>query len=312
MILHSAQRRPILWRRWPSGSCAICSTPAWTAGQSVRTVSQACSLALEDATIATSLIESRFLAGSGKLFQQLSANLSAPRCVGTRPRLIDAIEQARRAERSQYGETVYLLEPNIKRSRGGLRDHAIAALGRLCPLRHGRARRIATVWRAVEGGSAQRAAGPANFCCDCATRCTSYAGKSSDVLDKTEQLRLAAALRLRAAREAILPVEQFMQEYFRHTQAVRSIVSRFVEQQPPARRPVARCSSAGCSAISSKRDFRVGPRQIAATMRGLAKLRTDLERSAAPGRPGQSARQADRTRHLRSDPHRGSRAERRR
>ena len=36
--------------------------------------------------------------------------------------LLPAIDDARREERRQYGETVYLLEPNIKRSRGGLRD----------------------------------------------------------------------------------------------------------------------------------------------------------------------------------------------
>ena len=36
--------------------------------------------------------------------------------------LMSLIEEARREERHQYGETVFLLEPNIKRSRGGLRD----------------------------------------------------------------------------------------------------------------------------------------------------------------------------------------------
>jgi [protein-PII] uridylyltransferase len=34
-------------------------------------------------------------------------------------RLIPLIDEARRDERSQFGETNYLLEPNIKRSRGG-------------------------------------------------------------------------------------------------------------------------------------------------------------------------------------------------
>src|SRR5207247_7608312 len=37
-------------------------------------------------------------------------------------RLLRAAEEARREERVKYGETVFLLEPNVKRSRGGLRD----------------------------------------------------------------------------------------------------------------------------------------------------------------------------------------------
>ena len=57
---------------------------------------------------------------------------------------------ARREERSQYGETVYLLEPNVKRSRGGLRD--IQLLRWVGFARYGsrRSRQPATAGRAVE------------------------------------------------------------------------------------------------------------------------------------------------------------------
>jgi len=37
-------------------------------------------------------------------------------------RLLAASRAARREERAKYGETVFLLEPNVKRSLGGLRD----------------------------------------------------------------------------------------------------------------------------------------------------------------------------------------------
>ena len=49
-------------------------------------------------------------------------NTHCPSTHARRKGLFKAILGARREERSQYGETVYLLEPNIKRSRGGLRD----------------------------------------------------------------------------------------------------------------------------------------------------------------------------------------------
>src|SRR6185437_8970752 len=52
----------------------------------------------------------RFLSPLSKQAQRRSASLIA------------AVEKARGEERLQYGETVYLLEPNVKRSRGGLRD----------------------------------------------------------------------------------------------------------------------------------------------------------------------------------------------
>ena len=90
-------------------------------GQSVRTTAEACKLAIEDAKVATTLMESRLLAGSEKLFRTFQERFS--RRVNARGRqLFRAIEGARRSERKQYGETVYLLEPNVKRTRGGLRE----------------------------------------------------------------------------------------------------------------------------------------------------------------------------------------------
>ena len=56
-----------------------------------------------------------------------------------------------------------------------------------------------------------------------------HAGKSHDVLDRAEQVRLAAVLGYQGT-EGLLPVEQFMREYFRHTRAVSNLVGRFSAQ----------------------------------------------------------------------------------
>jgi [protein-PII] uridylyltransferase len=59
-----------------------------------------------------------------------------------------------------------------------------------------------------------------------------HAEKPNDVLDRAEQLRLAPLYGFQGT-DGILPVEQFMSEYFRHTRAVRSIVGNFVANARP-------------------------------------------------------------------------------
>ena len=61
-------------------------------------------------------MEARHLAGSEKLFQSFVDKFQR-RTRSAYKSLFVAIEDARRKERRQYGETVYLLEPNIKRAR---------------------------------------------------------------------------------------------------------------------------------------------------------------------------------------------------
>ena len=90
-------------------------------GFSARTAAETCQAATRDATIFTSVAEGRFLIGDEALHARFASQFrKLARRRGRR--LIPLIDEARRDERSQFGETNYLLEPNIKRSRGGLRD----------------------------------------------------------------------------------------------------------------------------------------------------------------------------------------------
>src|SRR3954453_13104042 len=90
-------------------------------GHSVRTVAEAIQQARGDAQVGTSLLESRLLLGNSEVYgrySELMQSLIEKRGTVLAPEFI----AERRKERLEYGETVYLLEPNVKRSRGGLRD----------------------------------------------------------------------------------------------------------------------------------------------------------------------------------------------
>ena len=90
-------------------------------GFSVRTASESITESQRDASVFTSLVESRFLTGEMDLFAGFWVRFR--RFMRRRAdRLIASIIEARRAERRRFGDTVYLLEPNVKRSRGALRD----------------------------------------------------------------------------------------------------------------------------------------------------------------------------------------------
>jgi|WP_226823442.1 [protein-PII] uridylyltransferase len=90
-------------------------------GHSVRTVAQCLAEARADLSIATTLHEMRFLAGSRGLYRALQADLRAqPPWDPTSFYAAKIAEQDQRHRR--FSDTAYHLEPNIKDGPGGLRD----------------------------------------------------------------------------------------------------------------------------------------------------------------------------------------------
>ncbi|TNH03895.1 bifunctional uridylyltransferase/uridylyl-removing protein GlnD [Testudinibacter sp. TR-2022] len=90
-------------------------------GHSVRTLDQCIAEGLADISIATNLLESRFLDGNQTLFRQLQSAVKSAEFWSIEA--FFAAKMQEKAERYQrYNNTGYNLEPDIKYSPGGLRD----------------------------------------------------------------------------------------------------------------------------------------------------------------------------------------------
>jgi len=90
-------------------------------GHSVRTVDECVDESAKDITVATNIMEARLLVGSETLFNAMKEKTSAPHIWDSK-----SFFQAKLDEQIQrngkFNDTAYNLEPNIKESKGGLRD----------------------------------------------------------------------------------------------------------------------------------------------------------------------------------------------
>jgi [protein-PII] uridylyltransferase len=106
--------------------------PVWDSGASldhaVRTVPQARRVARADIKVALGLLNARHVAGDPTLTMQLREGALEDWRAAARTRLADLRELHNERARI-FGELAFLLEPDLKEARGGLRDvHAIQAI----------------------------------------------------------------------------------------------------------------------------------------------------------------------------------------
>src|SRR6185503_1161416 len=202
-------------------------------GHSLRTPAEAIQQAKGDAQVGTSLLESRLLIGNGELYNryaEMMRSLIEKRGITLGRDFI----LERRKERLEYGETVYLLEPNVKRSRGGLRD--IHLLRWLWFIKSG----VADPDRLHDMGVVskfdhRRLMSAQNFLLRVRNEMHFHAKETCDALSRGEQLRLAEYFKY-TGRQGMLPVEQFMKDYFHHTAHVWRMAHRLSELMQPASR----------------------------------------------------------------------------
>jgi len=236
-------------------------------GHSLRTPAEAVERSYRDAKIGTSLLETRLLLGNAEVYSRFLA-LMKSLVERHGPFLAKSFIAERRREREELGESVYLLEPNIKRSRGGLRD--IHLLRWLWFLKQG----VSNPQRVFDMGliskfDYRRLLSAQNFLMRVRNEMHFHANEPHDVLSRAEQLRLAAYFQYRS-QPGMQPVELFMRDYFHHTSHIWRMANRLSEQMQPASR-----ISRMLGPVLGRRtqdDYQIGQREISATPRATVRL----------------------------------------
>jgi [protein-PII] uridylyltransferase len=91
-------------------------------GYATRSVDECIRQAKADMTIRTTLLETRYLLGDIKLYSELTARFDKEVVQGTAPEFVAAKLAEREERHRRAGQSRYLVEPNVKDGKGGLRD----------------------------------------------------------------------------------------------------------------------------------------------------------------------------------------------
>ena len=201
-------------------------------GHASRTVKDCLRLAREDYTIRTSLVEERFLAGDEALAQELTTRLRKELFAQTIPEFIDAKLSERAERHRKQGGQRYMVEPNVKEGKGGLRDlQSLYWIGKYV---HGAKDASELVQHKVftqDEYEEFKAAHEFLW----AVRCHLHllTNRPADQLTFDMQVEVAERMGYTdtAGRRA---VEHFMQAYFRHATAVGELTRIFLTAQEAA------------------------------------------------------------------------------
>src|SRR6187431_2261608 len=91
-------------------------------GHATRSIDECIKQAKADMTIRTALLEARFLLGDKKLFDEMVTRFDKQMVQGTGPDFVAAKLTEREERHRRGGQSRYLVEPNVKDGKGGLRD----------------------------------------------------------------------------------------------------------------------------------------------------------------------------------------------
>ena len=194
-------------------------------GHASRTIPDCIRLGTEDFTIRTALLEHHFLAGDAELATELNQKLKNDLFANTGHEFIEAKLEERDARHLRHGQR-YMVEPNVKEGKGGLRD--LQSMFWIAKYVHGvqnSAELVALdVFRAEEFDRFKQAE---DFLWSVRSHLHLLSNRATEQLSFDMQVEVADRMgyKDRAGRRG---VELFMQDYFRHATAVGDLTRIFL------------------------------------------------------------------------------------
>jgi [protein-PII] uridylyltransferase len=197
-------------------------------GHSVRSIPQLIGLARKDMTIRTAFLEARWLWGDEKLFDSAMRRFRKEIVAGSAAEFVTAKLAERDARHVKMGDSRYVVEPNVKDGKGGLRDlQTLYWIGKYV---HGVERPAdlvgAGLLSAAEFKRFERAE---RFFWSVRCHLHLLAGRAEERLSFDYQPRIAEIMNY-ADRPGKSAVERFMQFYFLNAKTVGDLTGVFLAQ----------------------------------------------------------------------------------
>jgi [protein-PII] uridylyltransferase len=197
-------------------------------GHSIRSAAQLLALAKKDMTIRTAFLEARWVWGDQAVFEQAMRRFRKDVVTGSAAEFVAAKLAERDARHVRMGDSRYVVEPNVKDGKGGLRDlHTLYWIGKYV---HGVERPselvsagLLTVAEFRRFDRAER------FFWSVRCHLHQLAGRAEERLNFDYQPRLAAIMNY-ADRPGKSAVERFMQFYFLNAKTVGDLTGLFLAQ----------------------------------------------------------------------------------
>lgn len=188
--------------------------PLWDLGLDIgyatRSLRDCIRMARTDLEILTSLLDARFICGISSIYGQLSAQIHERIIERSPAKTIALLVERNQKRHESYGDSTFLLEPNLKEGTGGLRDyHTMRWIGRI--------KYDIKEFRDLEyhGALSQSEYAAMNdalsYIWGVRNRLHYFAGRKCDQLYFEYQTRLAEEAGLKA-NNGQMPVERFMSE----------------------------------------------------------------------------------------------------
>jgi [protein-PII] uridylyltransferase len=195
-------------------------------GHSTRTVDEMMRMAREDLSVRTALLEARFLWGDRPLAEAAAARFRAEIVAGQARSFVAEKMAERDARHQRMGDSRYVVEPNIKEGKGGLRDlQTLFWIGRFALDAQDPAELVDKgLFTASEYRQFVRAL---NHLWAVRISLHDLAGRAEERLTFDVQRDLATRMGYRA-RPGIAPVERFMRHYFLTARTVGDLTALFL------------------------------------------------------------------------------------
>lgn len=195
-------------------------------GHASRSLDEMVRMAKSDLTIRTALLESRFVWGDQPLFDEAIARFRREVVAGNAREFVAEKLAERDARHQKMGDSRYVVEPNLKEGKGGLRDlHTLFWIGKY-------AYQVQSVPELVEKGLLTKAElrqflKAENFLWSVRCNLHDLVGRADERLTFGVQRELAHRLRY-AERNGLSAVERFMRHYFLTAKQVGDLTGLFL------------------------------------------------------------------------------------